>query len=132
MYKAGKELPEYKCHKTVWALKIRAIDYRDSDDDTYLWFEEDGYSPIIVDKTWLDKHEPVVGGYFVVYKGGYRSFSPEEAFEKGYNLVDGNSLATILINHKPYVVERDVYWHIVGLRNTMQDIKNTVIDMEQI
>ena len=34
--------------------------------------------------TWLDKHNPAVGGYYVVYKDGYESFSPAQAFEEGY------------------------------------------------
>jgi hypothetical protein len=33
------------------------------------------------------KHKPEVGGYYVVYKDGYRSFSPAEAFETGYEKI---------------------------------------------
>jgi hypothetical protein len=35
----------------------------------------------------LDKHKPEVGGYYVVYKEGYKSFSPAGAFEEGYALI---------------------------------------------
>lgn len=28
-----------------------------------------------------------VGGYYVVYEDGYESWSPAEAFEKGYTLI---------------------------------------------
>ena len=34
---------------------------------------------------WLAKHSPVAPGYYVVYEDGYSSFSPVEAFEKGYS-----------------------------------------------
>ena len=33
------------------------------------------------------KHQPTVGGYYVVYKDGYKSFSPADAFESGYTRV---------------------------------------------
>lgn len=75
----GKELPKYKCFKEVWALKIKGISL-----DGELGFEEEGYAPILMDREWLDKHNPEVGGYYVVYKDGYRSFSPADAFESGY------------------------------------------------
>jgi hypothetical protein len=30
---------------------------------------------------------PQPGGYFVVYKDGYKSFSPAKAFEEGYTRI---------------------------------------------
>lgn len=33
---------------------------------------------------YLAKHQPEVGGYFVLYEDGYRSFSPAGVFEAGY------------------------------------------------
>jgi hypothetical protein len=48
---------------------------------------EDGWAPIKVDGAYLAKHKPVAGGYFVVYKDGYLSFSPAEAFEEGYTRI---------------------------------------------
>ncbi|MCK9988658.1 MAG: hypothetical protein AzoDbin1_05130 [Azoarcus sp.] len=30
-----------------------------------------------------------VGGYYVVYEDGYKSFSPAIAFESGYTRIDG-------------------------------------------
>ena len=33
----------------------------------------------------LKKHDPQIGGYYVVYPGdGYKSWSPAQAFEEGY------------------------------------------------
>jgi hypothetical protein len=31
---------------------------------------------------------PSVGGYYVVYDDGYKSYSPSEAFEGGYTKID--------------------------------------------
>lgn len=94
-----REMPRYKSHKEVWALKIKEI-VRDSDADLarrrqdtgdripdgsiLLIFEEDGYAPLRVDHAYRAKHEPKAGGYYVVYADGYKSWSPAEAFEEGY------------------------------------------------
>lgn len=42
------------------------------------------FAGFLVDAEYLKKHKPEVGGYYVVYKDGYRSFSPAQAFEEGY------------------------------------------------
>lgn len=89
----GREMPKYKCHKEVWALKIKEI--REEDDkehpDTYYYYlmipEEEGYEPIMPDREYMRKHQPKAGGYYVVYADGYKSFSPAEAFEGGYTRV---------------------------------------------
>ncbi len=73
------ELPKYVCNKKVWALKIKGISL-----DGELAFEDSQYGPRIMDKAWLDKHNPEVGGYLVQYDRGYISYSPAEAFESGY------------------------------------------------
>ncbi len=75
------EMPRYVCHKHVWALKIKAID------GNFLVPEDSRYAPLDMCRQWLDKHKPEAGGYYVVYKDGYASFSPAQAFEEGYTLV---------------------------------------------
>lgn len=83
------EMPKYKCHKEVWALKIKDITETDSVANIVkLHFENQLYAPIEVNPDWYYKHKPKVGGYYVVYKDGYSSFSPAEAFEDGYTLVN--------------------------------------------
>ena len=52
-----------------------------------LSFEEEGFGPNQVSKEYMDKHNPQVGGYYVVYQDGYKSFSPAEAFEDGYTRI---------------------------------------------
>ena len=83
-----QHLPVYNCHKQVWALQIQAIEENANDNgDAIITPVEDGYAPFLVDRDYMSKHSPHVGGYYVVYKDGYKSFSPRKAFEEGYSLV---------------------------------------------
>ena len=90
-------MPKYKSHKEVWALKIKEVildrdkageEGRETDGSATLVFEEDGYAPIKVNHEYVRKHNPKAGGYYVVYKDGYKSWSPAEAFEEGYTRID--------------------------------------------
>jgi hypothetical protein len=89
----GREMPKYKSHKKVGALKIKSIvrdgerENRETDGSAMITPEEDGYAPFRVEHEYMHKHKPQVGGYFVQYKDGYKSFSPADAFEGGYNLI---------------------------------------------
>jgi len=90
---ASKEMPKYNCHKQVWALKIAGIKRHNEDDpraetdgSAMITPEEDGYAPFRVDREYMCKHKPEIGGYYVVYKDGYKSYSPAQAFEEGYSL----------------------------------------------
>lgn len=81
-------MPRYKCHKEVWALKIESLKARTPDDGTLLLTPVDpGYAPFILDAKFVSRHHPETGGYYVVYDDGYKSFSPAEAFEKGYTRI---------------------------------------------
>jgi hypothetical protein len=84
---AQVEMPKYLCHKQVWALKIKSIDFDAIHKVTKLTPEESGYAPVVVDQKWMEKHQPVVGGYYVGYDDGYKSFSPAKAFEDGYTRI---------------------------------------------
>lgn len=48
--------------------------------------EDERLGEIIVNHAYVRKHNPQVGGYYVVYADGYESFSPAQAFEEGYTL----------------------------------------------
>lgn len=89
----SREMPKYRCHKEVWALKVKAIEFdadkakeegRETDGSAMITPAEDGYAPFRVGHDYVSKHEPTIGGYYVVYADGYKSFSPAEAFESGY------------------------------------------------
>jgi len=94
MSEVMREMPRYECHKQVWALKIKAIvrdsdkareEQRETDGSAMITPEENGYAPFKVDAAYMHKHKPEVGGYYVVYADGYKSFSPTKAFEDGYS-----------------------------------------------
>lgn len=93
-----REMPRYKCHKEVWALKIANVEPSAGDRPAEPNSETDGgaiitpedarYAPFKVDMSYVWKHNPQPGGYYVVYKDGYKSFSPADAFEDGYSLIN--------------------------------------------
>lgn len=82
---AMAEMPQYQCHKKVWALKIQSV--RGGDTKVHLHFEDKRYAPRPVSWEWANKFDPQAGGYFVQYEDGYESYSPAKAFEEGYTLV---------------------------------------------
>ncbi|MAY41702.1 MULTISPECIES: hypothetical protein [unclassified Neptuniibacter] len=82
----SQEMPKYKCHKSVWALKIKNIYIKPAGGAT-ITPEEDDFSPFDVEADYVSKHQPENGGYYVLYPGGYKSYSPADAFEDGYVLI---------------------------------------------
>ena len=86
MLQVRKELPKYKCHKEVWALKISEYKVIDSDGTVLITPEDDEFSPFKTDIGWERKIKSKNGdpGYYVVYEDGYSSWSPTKAFEEGY------------------------------------------------
>ena len=96
------EMPRYKCHKEVHALKIAALEadsvraQRDNSETTggtWITPADEGYAPFHVNREYVTKHKPEVGGYYVVYADGYKSYSPAKAFEDGYTRVMPNDQA---------------------------------------
>lgn len=92
-----EEFPRYKCHKEVRALKIRSIEYKPNPDTTgmtgassygAIFYPEGEYDPFDVSAEYMDRHDPHAGGYYVLYKDGYTSFSPADVFESGYTLLE--------------------------------------------
>ena len=85
---ASIELPKYKCHKVVHAAKITEIESHENNGfgSRTMVFGEVGASQFLTDD-WKIKHDPQIGGYYVVYEDGYTSFSPTEAFEAGYTKI---------------------------------------------
>ena len=78
-------MPKYRSHKVVEAAKIEKIggQYgREHGATLHLH----GGAEVEVDRAYLDKHEPKVGGYYVRYPPqGYESWSPADVFEEGYS-----------------------------------------------
>lgn len=83
-----RQIPQYQSHKKVWALKIKNIFYSSGDHSGILVFEDGSFDNRAVTGEYMDKHTPVIGGYFVQYEDGYESFSPADAFESGYTPIN--------------------------------------------
>ena len=79
-----KELPRYKCHKEVSALKINLVGVNEANGMGLITPEDRTYATFDVSKDYMDKHDPKTGGYYVIHEDGYKSFSPAEAFEEDY------------------------------------------------
>lgn len=105
MSQCERQMPMYKCHKVVWALKIAEINRHPSpnsdpmvetdinDGGATIIPAELGFAPFYVKPEYLRKHSPAAGGYYVVYEDGYKSYSPASAFESGYTLITGGEIA---------------------------------------
>ena len=87
------EMPRYRCHKEVHALKILRVEvpnrpvYEETDGSMIIVPVEVGYAPFRVPFEYVQKHHPQPGGYYVLYKDGYTSYSPAGAFEEGYTRI---------------------------------------------
>ena len=79
-----QELPLYDCHKQARAAQILAVRHHVDRTGTLVFMNPD-FPNLNVESAYMEKHKPESGGYFVVYKDGYASFSPQRAFEDGYS-----------------------------------------------
>lgn len=83
---AAAQMPKYRSHKEVWALKIKSV--LPDEWGVGLSFEESGFAVRAFTNDQLsNRPKPEPGMYMVQYGDGYISFSPAEAFESGYTLV---------------------------------------------
>jgi len=94
---ADREMPKYRCHKVVHALKIKMVMITTDPDGSGVFIpEDDDHSPVKVDSAWMARWREAEAkniadpdpGYYVVYEGGYKSWSPTKAFEGGYTRID--------------------------------------------
>jgi hypothetical protein len=83
----ASEMPRYRSHKTVWALKIAGTSEQDKHGTLYLEIADPGYAPVKVEAAVVSRYFPKPGDYLVVYEDGYRSISPAKAFEDGYTRI---------------------------------------------
>ena len=89
-------MPQYQCHKKVWALKIKEVHFdqvaahaegRETDGTAIIIPENPTFAAFRVDAEYVKKHKPQANGYFVVYDDGYKSWSPGPKFEEGYTRI---------------------------------------------
>lgn len=95
------ELPLYKSHKKVHALKIAKVEparpagpvhvpaapNEETDGSAIITPIEERFAPFHVSREYVQKHDPQADGYFVQYADGYMSWSPADVFEDGYTLI---------------------------------------------
>lgn len=88
MNDAQREMPKYRCHKEVWALKIAAAEVN-RDGSVTIAPADDGYAVFLTDSDFGSRFKGSENdsGYYVVYEDGYRSWSPSAAFENGYSRI---------------------------------------------
>lgn len=82
------ELPKYRSHKIVQALKIAAIEIHEDKSATIAPFDA-RYAPFKTRPGWADRFtgSEADAGYYVVYEDSFASWSPTEAFQKGYTRI---------------------------------------------
>lgn len=89
---ASAQMPRYKSHKEVHALKL--CGWEQWDGGVTLMPADRSFSAITIEGDEGERiGEAALNssgdpGYLVVYEGGYRSWSPTEAFEKGYTRIE--------------------------------------------
>jgi hypothetical protein len=85
-------LPMYRSVKDVRAFKIgalaEAVDSMPGSFRASIVPEDHSIPAVSVSAAWINRHHPEAGGYFVVYKDGYCSYSPPAAFDEGYIRVE--------------------------------------------
>lgn len=85
----GAELPRYRCHKVVRALKLSDITRNNDTRQVTVVPEDKSYQPFDATPGWYGRFHGSDDdtGYFVQYEDGFLSWSPTKAFEDGYSLI---------------------------------------------
>lgn len=89
----GQPLPQWQSHKKVWGDKIVEMVSREmtqSDASPCIW-KLAGGGLVHVSKELLARVPAgiaAIGGYYVVYEDGFKSWSPAKAFEEGYTRIE--------------------------------------------
>lgn len=118
-----QQMPKYRSHKEVWALKIKDVLCDTRKTEGAIIPEEEGFASIPVSSEYMKKHNPQPGGYFVVYPDGYESWSPAAAFESGYARVDEPYVSQL---HHSTVEEMIKELHCDGDRVTPKAISDRI------
>lgn len=78
-------LPLYQSHKQVRGGKIVDIKHFGPSSSSILTLHNGAQRR--VSSEYVEKHDPQIGGYYVLYEDGYESWSPAEAFENGHTQI---------------------------------------------
>jgi len=124
------QLPEYQCHKKVWAFKIFNILERKGEDGYVYYVLSDGASAVIyVSKEYVEKHNPKVGGYYVRYQDGYESYSPAGAFENGYSLItDESQVSSHASSSQEVTISKKEYFNLLKRDLELASLEQAGVD----
>jgi hypothetical protein len=88
MSDAQSEMPRYRSHKRVHALRIAAIEIH-PDGSAYIAPADPGYAPFRTRPEWAGRFHgnEADPGVYVVYEDGFTSWSPTKAFDEGYSRI---------------------------------------------
>ena len=75
-------MKQFFSHKVVEAAQIIGIRF----DDPLILVLDDGQ---VLKHPGTTSYQPVARDYYVIYKDGYTSISPQKAFEEGYTEIKG-------------------------------------------
>lgn len=97
-----RELPKYRRHKQVCALKIAAIEIA-QDGSAKIASADEGFGTLTVGPEYAGrfKGDDQDMGYYVQYQDGYESWSPSAAFESGYT--------KLAADETPGISEQELY-----------------------
>jgi hypothetical protein len=81
----GAQMPRYRCHKEVSALKIAALEIH-QDKSATIAPKDAGFAPFRTAPGWAERWKGSESdlGYYVLYADEYESWSPTAAFDDGY------------------------------------------------
>lgn len=89
---AQRELPKYRSHKEVHALKLQAVDSGPGATTEFVPADESYKPQVFPDTAEVVKRcraqEMRDPGYIVIYPDGFISWSPTAAFEEGYTRIE--------------------------------------------
>lgn len=81
------DYPQYTKTVVVQAAQIVSISKYHTGDMTLIF--DESLSPAWVRRDWVERHNPSVGGYYVILEDGNRTYINKEAFENGYQMLFG-------------------------------------------
>ena len=91
-----KVYPLYKGQEAVRAFKIKSVF-----PTSYCWAtiipEDEKLAEKEVNSEFVNTHRPEAGGYFVVYKDGYETYSTARVFEGGYAKAKEEVVAEVVV-----------------------------------
>lgn len=82
------EMPKYKSHREVWALKIAAAEVN-KDGSVTIAPADEGFAAFTTSPDFglRFKGNDKDLGYYIAYRDGYKSWCPSVEFEDGYSRI---------------------------------------------